>query len=570
MSGVAARLGLSDEVAWFLEDRGFGLPSCPPTLATPSPGEAPGAVFSPERVDRVLTAFGLLRHTQGKWAGRSLRPDVWQVAYLLAPVFGWVWFDEEAGAYVRVVSSVFCDVPRKNGKTTLAGGLAVYLTCADGEPGAQVVTAATSEKQAKFVFDPVKQLAEKSPALAPHVDARQKRVIHRASGSYVEVVSSVGDAQHGANIHGAIIDELHLHKTPDLVEAIETGTGSRRQPLVVIITTADAGRIDTVYARKRDRVEKLAQGVLADPTTYGVVWAADRSDDPHDEATWAKANPGLGISPTRAYLRRASETAKQSPVELASFLRLHLGIRTNEQARFLELADWDRNAGSVVVDEDALVGRECFGGLDLASTSDLCALCWLFPDGAGGYDAVWRIWTPRDNLERLDKRTAKQASVWVQQGWLHTTPGNVADYDWINAAITDDMDRFRVRSIGFDPWNATQLTNDLSEQGAPLVKVRQGYITLSPPLKELQRLLLAGTAEEPLVRHGGNPVARWMVDNVAVTTDPAGNVKPDRARAVDKIDGVAALVDALSEAMAASPPKRSAYDADDADGLAII
>lgn len=562
------RLGLSPEVAWFLQDRQLGLPSCPPTVQTPDPGQARGARFDDKRVDRVLAAFGLLRHTQGKWAGLPLRPDPWQVAYLLAPVFGWVRWDDEADDYVRVVTSLLCDVPRKNGKSSLAGGLAIYLACADAEPGAQVVTAATSERQAKFVFDPIRQLAEKSPALAPHVQARQKRVVHPASGSYVEVVSSVGDAQHGANIHGAVIDELHLHKTAELVEAIETGTGSRRQPLVVTITTADAGRQDTIYARKRDRIEQLARGALQDASTYGVVWAASREDDPHDEATWAKANPGLGVSPTKAYLRRASEEAKQSPAELAAFLRLHLGIRTKQETRFIELGDWDRNAG--MVDEDQLAGRECFGGLDLASTSDLCALCWLFPDGAGGYDVIWRLWTPEANIERLDRRTAGLATAWVRRGVLATTPGNVADYDWIHAAITADMDRFRVRSIGFDPWNATQLTNDLQEEGAPLVKVRQGYVTMSPPLKELQRLLLAGTEHTPLVRHGGNPAARWMVDNLAVATDPAGNVKPDRASAADKIDAVAALVDALSEAMAASKPKRSAYDDDGNNGMAVI
>jgi phage terminase large subunit-like protein len=562
VSADFGRLNLAPEIAWYCEDRGIPLPVCPPRIKTPDPGLAPGARFDDQRVDRVLGAFSLLRHTQGRWAGQPLKPDPWQVAYILAPVFGWVRWDDDAEGYVRVVNSLYVDVPRKAGKSTLSGAIAVYLACEDAEPGAQVVTAATNERQAGFVFNPIKQLAEKSPALKPHVKPMQKRVIHTASGSYIEVVSSVGDAQHGANIHGAIIDELHLHKTPDLVESIETGTGSRRQPLIVTITTADAGQQGTVYARKRERVEELARGALSDATTYGVVWAADRMDDPHDEATWRKANPGFGVSPTRAYLQRASNEARQSPADLAKFLRLHLGIRTKQETRFLELADWDRNAS--IVDESKLAGRECYGGLDLASTSDLCALCWLFPDDeAGGYDAVWRLWTPLDNLPRLDKRTAGLVSTWVRSGVLATTPGNVADYDWIKAAIGKDLDRFDVRSLGYDPWNATQLTNDLTEDGAPLVKVRQGYVTMSPPLKELQRLLLAGTAEVPLVRHGGNPAVRWMVDNLAVATDPAGNVKPDRQRAADKIDGVAALVDALSEAMTRTAPKRSAYEDDE-------
>ncbi|MFI0469285.1 terminase large subunit [Saccharopolyspora sp. 5N102] len=562
------RLKLSPEVAWFLLSRDIPLPDCPPLIKTPEPRDVAGALFDAERVDRVLHSFSLLRHTQGQWAGRSLRPDPWQIAYVLAPVFGWVRHDDAAGGYVRIINNLYVDVPRKNGKSTLSGGIAIYLACADGENGAQVITAASTERQAGFVFGPIKTLAEKSPALKGRVRAHQKRVVHPKSGSYIEVVSSAADAQHGANIHGGIVDELHVHKTPDLVETIETGTGSRTQPLIVIITTADSGRRGTIYDRKRRRIEQLAGGVLADPTTYGVVWAAEPGDDPFEESTWRKANPGFGVSPTRAYLARSAAEAQQSPVDLAKFLRLHCGIRTKQETRFLTMESWDRNAS--FVDETGLASREAYGGLDLASTSDLCALAWLFPDdGRGGYDALLRLWTPEANMSALDKRTAGEASVWARQGLLTVTPGNVADYDWIKLQIERDMDAFDVRSIGFDPWNATQLTNDLAEAGAPLVKVRQGFVTLSPPLKELQRLLLAGTEERPLLRHGGNPAWRWQVDNLAVTTDPAGNVKPDKANSGDKIDAVAALVNALSEAMTRKPVARSAYEDDDAELIII-
>lgn len=553
------RLKLSPEVAWYLLSRGIPLPDCPPLVKTPDPGESPGAVFDADAVDRVLAAFSRLRHTQGQWAGSPLRPDPWQVGYIIAPVFGWKRWDEDSDSYVRIVRELYVDVPRKNGKSTLCGGLALYLACGDGEPGAQVVTAATSERQAGFVFSPIKLLAERSPALKPYVKTVAKKVIHKATNSYVEVVSSVADAQHGANLHGGIVDELHVHKTPDLVETIETGTGSRRQPLIVCITTADSGKRGTIYARKRHYVEQLSRRVLHDQTTYGVVWAAEESDDPHDEATWRKANPGYGVSPTRSYLAGKSNKARQSPADLAAYLRLHLGIRTKQDTRFITLDSWDRNAA--LVDESKLKGRETYGGLDLASTSDLLALCWLFPDDrVGGYDALWRLWTPEANLEALDKRTAGEASVWVRQGLLKLTPGNVADYDHVQAQINRDRETFRVVSIGFDPWNATQLTNDLGNEGAPLVKVRQGYQTLSPPLKEVQRLLLAGSEEAPLLRHGGNPAVRWMVDNLAVTTDPAGNVKPDKATSAEKIDAVSALVTAMSEAMTRVPPKRSAYE----------
>jgi len=553
------RLKLAPEVAWYLLSRGIPLPDCPPLIKTPDPGETPGAVFDADAVDRVLDAFGKLRHTQGQWAGSPLRPDPWQVAYIIAPVFGWKRWDEDSDSYVRIVRELYVDVPRKNGKSTLSGGIALYLACADGEEGAQVVTAATTKEQAGFVFNPIKKIAERSPALKPHVQTTASKVIHKKTGSYVQVISSVADAQHGANLHGGVVDELHVHKTPDLVETIETGTGSRRQPLIMCITTADSGKRGTIYARKRHYVEQLSRRVLHDPMVYGVVWAAEESDDPHAETTWRKANPGFGVSPTRSYLAGKSNKAKQSPADLASFLRLHLGIRTKQDTRYLVLEAWDRNAS--LVEERKLKGREAYGGLDLASTSDLLALCWLFPDDTrGGYDALWRLWTPEANLQELDKRTAGEASVWVRQGLLKTTPGNVADYDFVQAQIERDLSAFRVVSLGFDPWNATQLTNDLANAGAPLVKVRQGFQTLSPPLKETQRLLLAGTEEAPLLRHGGNPAVRWMVDNLAVATDPAGNVKPDKATSAEKIDAVSALVTAMSEAMTRVPPKRSAYE----------
>lgn len=552
------RLRISPEVAWYLADRNIPFPDCPPKVKTPEPRDVAGARFDDKRVDRVLTAFNLLRHTQGQWAGKPLRPDPWQIAYVIAPVMGWVRWDDDADGYVRIITSLYVDVPRKNGKSTLAGGLLIYLACADGEPGAQVVTAATSERQAGFVFGPIKQLAERSPALKKHVKTVMRRVIHPSTGSYIEVVSSAADAQHGANIHGAAIDELHVHKTPDLVETIETGTGSRRQPLVVIITTADSGRRHTIYDRKRVRIESLERGALTDETTYGVVWAAERDDDPFTEETQRKANPGFGISPTRRYLRKAADEAQQSPADLAKYLRLHLGIRTKQETRYIDLSAWDRNAA--IVAEPSLTGRRGYGGLDLASTSDLLALCWAFPDADGTYDLLWRIWTPEDNVPNLDRRTAGSASVWVRQGWLTTTPGNVADYDYIRQQIGRDSDVFDVGEIAYDPWNATQLVTDLVGDGAPMVSMRQGFASMSGPTKELQRLVLEGTAERPVVRHGGNPCMRWQIDNLAVAMDPAGNVKPDKANAGEKIDGVVAAIMAISRAAQAGPPRRSAYE----------
>lgn len=537
-----------------------------PRWKTPEPGEVlDGAVFDPDRVDRLLLSFGLLVHTQGRWAGRPLKPDPWQVAYYLAPVFGWVRFDDEAQAWVRVIRTAQADLSRKNGKTTIAGGVATYLTCADGEMGAQVLAVAASKDQAQYCFRPVKQIAESSPALKPHVKAMATRIVHLSSGSYFAVVASVGDLLHGANVHGAVIDELHIHKTRDVVDAVETGTGARTQPLIVIITTPDEGRPGTIYAEKREYLEKLARRVIVDPTFFGVVWGfdserelADQGLAFDDEAAWRIANPGYGISPTKAFLEAESSKARESPANLARFLRLHMGIRTKQATRYIRLDDWDR--GDEPVDEQQLAGRECHGGLDLASVSDLTALCWLFPDReTGSFTALWRFWLPADALEDLNRRTAGAADTWVRDGWLGVTPGAVLDTDSVNRQIDLDAQVFSVKTLGYDRWGASEVTRKASDAGMTLVPIGQGYASLSAPLKELLRLTLVGR-----LRHGGNPVMRWCVDNLAVAMDPAGNVKPDKAAAADKIDGVAALVNALKECMDAEteadvPPPMFAF-----------
>jgi phage terminase large subunit-like protein len=221
-----------------------------------------------------------------------------------------------------------------------------------------------------------------------------------------------------------------------------------------------------------------------------------------------------------------------------------------------------------MVDRQKLLGREAYGGLDLAATSDLSAFALVFPDAEGGYDALWRIWTPEANMPKLNERTANAAEEWVRQGWLSVTPGEVMDYDFIRSAINKDREDFDVRDIAYDPWNSTQLVNDLLDDNAPMTTMRQGFVSMSPPLKELSRLLMQGTVKKPLLRHGGNPVMRWMVDNLAVATDASDNVKPDKKHSGDKIDGVPALVMALDRARNRTPVRRSAYEDD--DGLMVV
>ena len=586
---------LSPEVAWYLETRGYETPRVVPKIRTPEPRHVKGAVFDAVEVDHKIEALRHLRHTKGKWAGRPLEPSAAQVAYIIAPVFGWRveiaswdrgaevvdeptwkaaamrragWLEiKDSRRRVRIIRDAYVEMPRKGAKTTLVSALAMLLAFADGEGGAEVLLGAASRDQAGQSFRPLAAVAKSSPVLADAgVVALRGEIRQDATQSFVKAISSRGDLAHGANVHGGLVDELHVHKSPDLLEAIESGTGAREQPLVFIITTADDGQTTTVYAQRRNMIEQIAKKILKVPTMYGVVFAADDSDDPFAEETWAKANPLYPESPSPAFMRAAADKAKANPVQLASFLRLHLGIRSKVDAVFFAMDKWDRNRGGFK-DEEALRGRMAVGGLDLASVSDLTALAWLFPDEEG-YDVLTRFWLPEDALPALDARTHKTASTWVEDGWLTLTPGDVTDYDFIKKQIKKDMKRFDVQGIGFDRWNSSQLVIDLMEkEGAPMERVGQGVASLSAPLKELDRLVRKGTAKKPLLRHKGDPVLRWCADNLRPYVDANGNIKPDKKKSMDKIDGISALTTAMFVAMNLDT-KTSAYDGE--NSFAVI
>ena len=557
---------LSPEIGWYLENRGYKLDVlCRPLWRTKEPRTVRGAYFDPELVDRVIDSLSRMRHTQGKWAGTPLKPDPWQVAYVIAPIFGWVTRDT-FGRVLRIIRNAWIEVPRKNGKTTIAAGIGLYLAFGDGEAGAQVIAAAGSKDQAMNAFRPAYLIAGNSPDFkAAGIQSMKKEIVRPGDQSFMKAVGSVGDLLQGTNPNGFIADEMHVHKDMSVIDALESGTGARDQPLGLIITTADDGGQLTPYALRRAHIEQLCRGAIKVPSEYAVVFAVPENADPHIEATWMSANPGYGISPTKAFMQAESDKAKSSPANLSRFLRLNLNVRTKQETKYIDLRVWDRNAS--VVSELSLAGRECFGGLDLASTSDLCALAWLFPNPTGGFEAIWRLWTPEENLQALDKRTAGMASVWVREGFLKATPGNVADYDYIRAQINADREKFKVTGVAFDPWNSSQMVNDLVSDGAPMVKMPQTLGRLSGPTKELQRVLLEGTEAKPMFRHGGNPAVRWQADNFAVWMDANGNVKPNKAKAGDKIDAIAAVINAFSLVLGTEAKKASKYETED---LAVI
>jgi phage terminase large subunit-like protein len=553
------KLKISPEVGEYLKSRGIPLPTAPPLFKTPEPRPGPTCRFDGDKVDLVLQAFGVMRHTKGKWAKKPLKPDPWQVAYIIAPVFGWLELDEDEDVWVRVFRRVFVEVPRKNGKSTLLGGIGLYLTGADGEEGAEVIVAATTRDQASFVFAPIQTLVKNSPALQDRFRNVGSKIIHDRSGSYITAISSIADAQMGANVHGGIIDELHVHKNGKMVETIETGTGSRLQPLTVIITTADDATIDSIYDQRRTKIEAISRGQAVDTAQYGVIWCAEKGDNPFEEATWKKANPGYGISPTRRYLVDAAAAARSTPSELPGFLRLHLGLRTSQVTKYLDSSRWAA-CGQLWKDSD-WYGKVVWGGLDLSTSTDLTAFVLK-----SGPLVHAMFWLPEERVKFLEKLTGRPIQKWADLGHLRLTEGNVVDYAKVRKDIVDELSRLevgRVASIGYDPWNASETVQELDNLGYKVVPITQGYANLSAPSKRLEGLVEGSTPERPLMKHCGQPVLSWCADSLDVRTDDNGNVKPvkpARHKSSKRIDGMVALIMAMREEMLMEQDRSSAED----------
>lgn len=540
-----------------------------PLIRTPLP-TGDGVTFDPIRVERVLKFFRLLRQTTGRWAGQEFILLDWQVRWLIAPAFGIVGRDG-----LRMIRTVWFEIPRKNGKSTLASGLALYLTLADREPGAQVFAAAGSTEQAKLVFNPARLMALGSQTIRKRLGTKGilKSIIeHPITGAFFRAVSSRDDLSHGLNVHAAVIDEVHIHKTPDLIDALETGTGARDQPLILFITTADAGNEGSIYATKREKLDLLVARTATDDSWWGVVFGADKTAkgfDPFSDETLKAANPGYGITVTTRYLRSAADNARDLPSELNRYLRLHLNVRTAQETRWISLVHWDTTAG--IVTPADWQGVTAWGGLDLSATTDLTAFVFLARRPPGWM--VWPLfWLPEDRIDDLEQRTGAPLRRWHTEGYLKATEGNVVDYAKVRADIKTEARKLgcHLDSIAADRWNAIETILALQADGLNTEPYGQGYASMSGPSKEFERLVLGSTTTAPLLLHGGHPVLRWCADSVAVRTDDAGNikpVKPDRQKSGKRVDGIVATIMALGLAMAAGGG--SVYDELDDDDFVV-
>ena len=500
-----------------------------------------GLTFSRRAAEHVLAFVPHLRHSKGEWAGQPFALAPWQ-SFMLWELFGWLRADG-----TRRYRRAYAEVARKNGKTTLLGTIGLYLLAADGEQGAEIYTAATKRDQARIMHGEAVRMVRASAELGEVLETYRDNISCPMTQSKYEPLGADAKTLDGLNVHGALIDELHAHPDGSLYEVLDTATGARRSPLIFAITTAGDDETSFCFSQ-RTYCEQVVRGALVDDATFVFIACLDADDDWRDESVWIKANPNLGVSVKLDQLREQVREAERNPRKQNSVRRLLLNQWTRATTRFLDLAAWDRCAGDAMPAqiEEACAGRPAYGGLDLASTNDITAFGLVFPPAEEGevFRTIWRFWIPEDGLLERMKQTRLPYDQWIADGWIRATEGNVTDYRVVRDDILELVSRYDLVSAGFDPWNSTATINDLREVlGDRLVGVAPNYPQLSPATKMLERLVLGGRIE-----HGGNPVARWMADNLEVKEHDGAlrPVKPGTKMSHKKIDGMVALILALS------------------------
>lgn len=518
---------------------------------TPTPFMLETSHYDKSKADRAVAFIQNLCHTKGKWAGKKFLLLPWQ-EQIVRDLFGIV---NENGK--RQFLTAYIEIPKKQGKSELAAAIALYLLYADNEPSAEVYGAACDRSQASIVFDVAKQMVQMSTALLKRskITAATKRIVNYSNAGFYQVLSAETGTKHGLNVSGLVFDEIHAQPNRKLYDVLTKGSGdAREQPLFFIITTAGNDKNSICYELHTKALEiKLAR--KKDSTFYPVVYGLTEQDDWNDERNWYKANPSLGHTISIDRVREAYKNALENPAEENVFKQLRLNMWTS--ATVCWIPEHIYNRGDLQIDLESLNGRECYGGLDLSSTSDITALVLVFPPRTEEekYIILPFFWLPKETLELRCRRDHVLYDVWELQGYINTTEGNVIHYGFIEKFIEELGGKYHIKEIAFDRWNATQMVQNLEDMGFTVVPFGQGYKDMSPPSKELYKLLMEGN-----INHGGHPVLKWMAQNVVMRQDPAGNIKPDKEKSVEKIDGIVATIMALDRCIRNKSDETSVYD----------
>ena len=512
---------------------------------------AEDSVYDKDAADYAVGFIECLHHTKGTWAGKPFELIDWQER-IIRDIFGTL----KPNGY-RQFNTAYVEIPKKNGKSELAAAIALLLCCGDGEQRAEVYGCAADRGQATIVFDVAADMVRMCPALNRRVKilASQKRLIYLPTNSFYQVLSAEAYSKHGFNIHGVIFDELHTQPNRKLFDVMTKGSGdARMQPLYFLITTAGTDTNSICY-ETHQKAKDIIEGRKHDKTFYPVIYGADETDDWTDPEVWKKVNPSLGVTIGMDKVITACESAKENPGEENSFRQLRLDQWVKQSIRWMPMAKWD--ACAFPVSAKGLEGRMCYGGLDLSSTTDITAFVLVFPpeDEDDKYIILPYFWVPEETLDLRVRRDHVPYDTWQKQGYIQTTEGNVVHYGFIEQFIEKLGEKYNIREIAFDRWGAVQMTQNLEGMGFTVVPFGQGYKDMSPPTKELMKLTL-----EQKIAHGGNPVLRWMMDNIFIRTDPAGNIKADKEKSTEKIDGAIATIMALDRALRNDGNGGSVYD----------
>lgn len=488
-------------------------------------------MFHVERANHVCKFIELLPHIKGKWAGKPIVLEPWQ-CFILTTAFGWV--DDEG---LRRFRTAYTEVPRKNAKSTISSGVGLYCLAADDEAGAEVYSAATTRDQAKIVFNDAKRMAQKCPGLRDRfgVATSAHSVYVEDSASYFQALSAEGNSLDGLNIHTAVVDELHAHKTRAVFDVIETATGSRTQSMLWLITTAGSNRAGICY-EQRTYLTKILDGVVEDDSYFGVIYTTDEGDDWAEPETWMKANPNYGVSVFPDDIARLCKKALEMPSAQNNFLTKRLNVWVNADSAWMDMRRWEA-CGDPELDPADFENERCVVGLDLASKVDIAAKVRVF-DRGGEYYVFGDYYLPEDTVAQADN---SQYQGWSIEGLLTETPGAVIDQDRIKDDLIEDAGRFELGEVGFDPFNATKLSSELIAEGFQMVEIRPTVLNFSEPMKWLEALVLEGK-----IHHNGCPILTWMVSNVVCHLDAKDNIYPRKERPENKIDGVVALLMAMN------------------------
>ncbi len=496
----------------------------------------PPWVFDRDLASRAIGFFEeLLRHSKGqRFAGKPFILEPWQ-RDAIAKTFGTVHRKSRLRRYRRV----FVYVPRKNGKSTLAAGVALKLAGADDEPGAEVYSAAADRSQAAIVFDEAKNMVVAESILRERFTIYRRSLVVPETLSTYRVLSADAKTKHGFNTHGCVFDELHTQENRELFDVLTTSVGARSQPLIWMMSTAGYDT-DTVCYEQLEYARDVASGKIDDPEFLPILYEADPDkDDWKSPELWRRVNPNFGVSLDPEYIEKEYRRALNSPAYENTFKRLHLNMWTQQETRWLSVEVWDRNAAPT----RPLQGRRCYVGCDLSRKTDLTALVGVFPDDEGVLDVLAAFWIPRDRIAEKEREDRVPYSKWVAEGLITATPGNVIDYSAVRDRVDEWARLYEIAEFAYDPWSATQLALEIQDRGLTIVEHRQGFKSMSEPSKALESLLL-----QAKIRHSGNPVLRWMFGNVAIEEDPAGNIKPSKRKARGRIDGIVALIMAIARA----------------------